>query len=407
MGDQDLSKTGLPPFLVNSPRQSEAQAGESVATTPNKPEAEPKLKQLGLTPQQTVDVERIFSDRIDKIQSEQRRLLERLEEKVEASKQSSSKFWQALTLVSIGMAIFTFWRFRYRTRDDFRKKDEDLVEMFRWGGLLVEDFKFVVLYDREPRKEGESRILVQSEPRTPKEADIDLETIIGPYCMEHLSKAAEYCTREDPFILDHIHKVPVSFSWIRDALFRWKPGQALKLLRAKFSGNGRYTKNIINLRFKVALEGSHGKEAVDILEGRERDPIFYLIAVLCDVSSNEQGQPKRRKLLARAVPDQQLDLYRHRAVCSRVLEDNPDTNSETRLLMLLAEREKDRRLVPGKYDHLLKSGHPRKSAPSPSYAQEVGLVQKPTEDTIVDAARICAAYGSGENQQRVFPWVER
>lgn len=313
-----------------------------------------------------------------------------------APQEDSGFGWKVLTVATAFMAAQGYWRWRYRTKDDFRKKASDLRGMLHDESLYFEDSKFVVAYDRAPKALGETRQLIVENPRTPRDLDTDLEMIIGPYCSEHLRRAALLCTPEDPFIMDHVEKVPISWAWIRDEFFRWEFGSAMRLWRAKQEGEQRFTADLIKLRLKTALESSLGEQAIDILEGRDRSPRHFLIAVLCDVQKNDTSPTgEMRRIVVRVIPDDQFGLYGDPSVVARMREFNRDTLArEIDLVAKLHAREHHDQTNTYANGAGLLPGHPRANRPTYDYSEAVRLILRPAEGTPADPAHIRAVYGN-------------
>lgn len=302
-----------------------------------------------------------------------------------------------LGLCSLAIASYSLWRIRYRTKDDFRTKSANLRDMFGWDqAFKTEHIEFVVAYDREPVGPEEKRLLVVETISPPKNLDAELDSLFGPYIMEHIRKAADLCTADDPFILDHIHQVPISWVWIRDEFLRWEFSNAIRLLKAKFSGAQRHTAQRVNLKLKHAMQSSLGGEVVDLVEGRKRDPHHYHVALLCQVTpSDDNPKALNRRIIVRVVASAQLPLFREPKIVCRMKEDNVDKTEEIRLLQLLSEREA-RNGHGANNQPLLKQGHPRRDKPANGgYTISVRLIHKDPSGTPVDAVRIRAAYGSG------------
>lgn len=307
----------------------------------------------------------------------------------------SNLFWKGLTIITAFMAAQGYWRWRYRTQDDFRKKASDLRGMLHNESLYFEDSKFVVAYDRAPKTAGETRQLIIENPRTPRDLDTDLETIIGPYCSEHLRRAAMLCTPDDPFIMDHVTEVPISWAWIRDEFFRWEFGSAIRLWRAKQHDEQRFTADLIKLRLKTALESALGEQALDILEGRDRSPRHFLIAVLCDVRQSDKSPTgEMRRIAVRVISDDQFNLYGDPVIVARMQEFNRDTVvRDIELMTKLFEREHRNRSDNYANGAGLLPGHPRANRPTYDYSEAVRLILRPAEGTPADPAHIRAVYG--------------
>lgn len=397
---QNVQEIAAPPEqdpVVQPPLSS--QPAESAAS--EHPDIEESLKDAPKEANPSTPITLTADELRSIVQTETRTAIEEFQE----THSNGSLWWKGLTLLTAFIAFQGYWRWRYRTRDDFRKKSRDLQEMFRWDSLLVEDVKFIAAYDREPKKPGEVRQLVVETARAPKESDIELETIIGPYCMDHLKRASRFCTPKDPFILDHIDKIPISYTWIRDEFFRWEFRSAARLMRARLAGDPRATRELINLRLKLAVESSLGEQAIEFIEGRDRDPSYYLIALLCEVRPDKPTPGREhRKIMVRVIADEQLPLYRNHGVLMRMLGDNPDHMSREILMMAkLAEREKAMSIDPDSLSARFKPGHPRMEKPEPCYAQHVSLMHRSTDRTPVDAQRIRELYSF--DAQGLFPFM--
>ncbi|MFM1846894.1 MAG: hypothetical protein RL417_368, partial [Pseudomonadota bacterium] len=310
--------------------------------------------------------------------------------------QDNSLVWKTITVLTAFMAAQGYWRWRYRTKDDFKRRESDLRGMLHTESLYFEDSKFVVAYDRAPKNETETRQLIVENPRTPRDLNSDLETIIGPYCSEHLRRAAQRCTPDDPFVLDHVDKVPISWGWIRDELFRWEFGSAIRLWRAKQSSEERFTSDLIKLRLKTALESSLGEQAADILEGRDRAPRHFIIALMCDVQKNSNSPTgEMRRIVVRVIPDEQFGLYGDAAIVAQMRQFNPDTLArDIELTAKLYEREHHDRANNHTNGAGLPPGHPRADRPSYEYSESVRLILRSTEGTPADPALIRSFHGT-------------
>ncbi len=407
--EKAASKTeALPPSPVNAPQSppqpnatDSLSAPPTVGTTqapqfigpPLPPESEkgsPAENPLtrGLTPADLTAI-------TESIRAEIRTEMESRAAAVQSQEKDTSLFWKGLTIITAFMAVQGYWRWRYRTQDDFRKKASDLRGMLHDESLYFEDSKFVVAYDRSPKNTREMRQLIVENPRTPRDLDTDLEMIIGPYCSDHLRRAALRCTPDDPFVMDHVGEVPISWAWIRDEFFRWEFGSAMRLWRAKQNNEQRFTTDLIHLRLKTALESSLGEQAIDILEGRDRSPRHFLIAVMCDVQKNEASPTgEMRRIVVRVIPDDQFGLYGDPKIVQHMRDFNRDTVArDIDLIAKLHDRE--HRTKENTYENGagLLPGHPRANRPSYDYSEAVRLILRPAEGTPADPARIQVVYG--------------